>query len=134
MAGVLIPTFGGIIDKANQSAALQAATNAYKEAYALDLADGVLDGKEGTEFIAYAEATQDNNQTPDVNEAKPEAYSFMKGSTYAMKANAEGEYTFVYTNGKYNASFDSETGKWTIAKHEHSYTDGNCVCGATESN
>ena len=46
LAGVLIPTFGGIIDKANQSKVLQQATNEYKEAYALALADGVIDAKD----------------------------------------------------------------------------------------
>ena len=42
LAGVLIPTFSGIVTKAQDSNALQEATNAYKEAYALALAD---DGK-----------------------------------------------------------------------------------------
>ncbi len=31
LAAVLIPTFSSVIDKANESAALQEATNAYKE-------------------------------------------------------------------------------------------------------
>ena len=44
LAGVMIPTFGGIIKTANESAVKQAAAAAYKEAYALDLSDGVLDG------------------------------------------------------------------------------------------
>lgn len=47
LAAVLIPTFSGVVEKANESAALQEATNAYKEAYALALADGKItaDGK-----------------------------------------------------------------------------------------
>ena len=110
LAGVLIPTFGGVIDKANQSAALQAATNAYKEAYALDLSDGVLDGKEGTTAIAYVEdtdATTDGNQT---------AYAFMKGFTY--KVETSGTYTFettAATGVKWLAKF--ENGKWTTTKN-----------------
>ena len=41
---VMIPTFGGIIEKANKSAAQQEAAALWKETYALDLADGSLDG------------------------------------------------------------------------------------------
>ena len=43
LAGVLIPTFAGIVAKANASKALQEAQNAYKEAYALAIADGKID-------------------------------------------------------------------------------------------
>lgn len=39
LAAVLIPTFSGIVEKANYSAALQQATNAFKEAYANALSD-----------------------------------------------------------------------------------------------
>ena len=46
LAGVLIPTFGGIVKKANASAAMQEAQNRWKEAYALDLSDGVLNDKD----------------------------------------------------------------------------------------
>ena len=51
LAGVMIPTFSGIIEKANQSAVMQKATAAYKEAYALDLSDGELDYLEDGEAI-----------------------------------------------------------------------------------
>lgn len=51
LAAVMIPTFGGVIEKANKSAVQQAATSLYKEAYALDLADGNLDGKDGEDDI-----------------------------------------------------------------------------------
>ena len=39
LAGVLIPTFSNVITKANDSAALQRVTNAYKEAYAIALSN-----------------------------------------------------------------------------------------------
>ena len=42
----MIPTFGGIIKKANASAVQQEAAALYKEAYGIDLADGTLDGQE----------------------------------------------------------------------------------------
>lgn len=51
LAAVLIPTFSGVIKKANQSAVQQTAAALYKEAYALDLADGTLNGQEGTTAI-----------------------------------------------------------------------------------
>ncbi len=43
LAAVMIPTFSGIIAKANQSAVLQKASAEYKEAYALALSDGKID-------------------------------------------------------------------------------------------
>ena len=48
LAGVLIPTFSGIIGNAKESAALQEATNAYKEAYALAIADGKIDDEDAS--------------------------------------------------------------------------------------
>ena len=46
LAAVLIPTFGGVIESAHKSAALQAATASYKDAYAVALSN---DGKITTE-------------------------------------------------------------------------------------
>ena len=49
LAGVLIPTFAGLISKANESKALQEATSAYREAYALAASDGkITDDEEYT--------------------------------------------------------------------------------------
>ena len=60
LAAVLIPTFTGIITKANQSAVTQTAAALYKEAYALDLADGTLDGNDGaTPITSVAGKTVD---------------------------------------------------------------------------
>ena len=42
LAGALIPTFGGIIKTANESAAMQKVSAAYKEAYALAISDGTI--------------------------------------------------------------------------------------------
>ena len=47
LAGVLIPTFTGIINRANESAALQEATNKYKEVLALPAYNGNLDLVDG---------------------------------------------------------------------------------------
>ena len=60
LAGVLIPTFSGIVKNAKESKALQEAQNAYKEAYALAIADGKIaaaDGTEGTEVQTVGDYT-----------------------------------------------------------------------------
>ena len=55
LAAVMIPTFGGIIKKANQSAAEQEAKAVWKELYGVDLSDGQYDGQTVTipEGAAY---------------------------------------------------------------------------------
>ena len=52
LAAVLIPTFGGVIEKANKSAVQQAAANALKEVYLLDMEDNDIDGYNGDTPIA----------------------------------------------------------------------------------
>ena len=52
LSAVLIPTFGGIIDKANTSKYQQEARNGYVQAYALDIADGKFDGMDNGAAIA----------------------------------------------------------------------------------
>lgn len=42
LAAVLIPTFSGVINKANESGALQQATALYKDAYAVAISDGKI--------------------------------------------------------------------------------------------
>ena len=103
LAGVLIPTFAGIISKANISKAQQEASALYKEAYALDLADGVHDGKEGTEVIDEVEG---------------------KDVEYAVTVNADNTTTikFSYTNSdNYKAEFNGTD--WTTAKTEPTNND-----------
>ena len=43
LAAVLIPTFSGVVDKAQESAAKQELVAAYKEAFALAIADGYIE-------------------------------------------------------------------------------------------
>ena len=74
LAAVLIPTFSGVITKANQSAVTQTAAALYKEAYALDLADGTLDGKEGTTAITSV-AGKDVTYTASATAIKAEDYA-----------------------------------------------------------
>ena len=46
LAGVMIPTFGGIIKTAEKSNVFQGATAAYKEAYGVAISDGKIDAKD----------------------------------------------------------------------------------------
>ena len=56
LAGVLIPTFGGIVDKANKSAALQEATSLYKEYVAdFDYSTGIA-----PETTGYVEVSRNS--------------------------------------------------------------------------
>ena len=91
LAAVLIPTFSGVIEKANQSAAMQYAASLYKEALALDLADGVADGNEGTVKIETVE-DKDVTYTND-------------GTTII----------FSYNDGKYTSSYNGSA--WTVVKN-----------------
>lgn len=88
LAAVLIPTFAGVIEKANESAVMQKAAAKYKEAYALDLADGTLDGKEGDSSITDS------------------GYSVTNGVA-----------SYTYTEKGFTATFGGEAdAKWVVTK------------------
>ena len=88
LAAVLIPTFSGVINSANKSAAEQYARNKYTELYAADLSDGLIDSGDN----AYsANATDDGAYAYVVTDAK--------GTTPASVL------VTVYKNGVY-ATFD----------------------------
>ena len=53
LAAVMIPTFGGIIEKANESAAKQEVSAAYKEAKALALEDGNITAAESVTVSGF---------------------------------------------------------------------------------
>ena len=92
LAAVMIPTFSGIIDKANKSAAEQEAAALWKETYALDLSDGELDGQDnGTDITSVSE----------------------KDVEYSVDDNGTISFVFEADNG-YTATFDGS--EWTIEK------------------
>ncbi len=99
LAAVLIPTFSGVVDKANQSAALQKARNEYTEVMAKDLADGKLDGKEGTS-VNYIGVTGNFSAT----EASGSWYVDTANNTYILKE--------VVYNTKYLVSFNGTS--WSV--------------------
>ena len=88
LAAVLIPTFGNVIEKANNSALLQEAKNAYTEYLALDLSDGIIDGEDN-----------DGWAVPD-------------GHTWTPNADGTAIDTFVYVGEKGTATFDGS--EWTV--------------------
>ena len=98
LAGVLIPTFSGIVQKAQDSALQQEATALYKEAYALDLSDGKIDGKDKDAAITKVEDTQ---------------------VKYAIDATSK-KAVFGFCKNDKIAEFDGKN--WTIAEHK-THTD-----------
>ena len=92
LAGVLIPTFAGIVKTAQKSAAQQEATAVYKEVYAIDLADGYLNYDITAD--EYAAAGGDCDGTFTYNNA-----------------------TFAYTTANgYVATYTYSTNAWVVAE------------------
>ena len=101
LAAVMIPTFGGIIDRANQSAAKQEASIAYKAAYAIDVVDGKVDGKQGVTPITEADLDEDIQ---------------VEGVTARYTEEGEGTdkvLTFTFTNAKYTVT-TTDGVNWTV--------------------
>ena len=98
LAGVLIPTFSGIVKKAQDSAIQQEAAALYKQAYALDLSDGKMDGMEKDVAITKVEGVQ---------------------VKYAIDATSK-KAVFGFCKNDTIAEFDGA--KWTIAEHK-THTD-----------
>lgn len=117
LAAVLIPTFSGIVKKANQSAAQQEAAALYKEAYALDLADGTLDGYEGPK--------SDNNKIKKVEDKDVQYYAQVKEN-----GDIWVSFGYVYKTNKYFVTFDGKT--WTVKDYDSN--NNNTVPTAPESN
>ena len=94
LAGVLIPTFAGIIKKANISKAQQEAANLYKEVYALDMSDGKLDGKDGKDDTDGITAVEGNT------------------TEFTYNVDESGNIDFYCVIGDYEAKFDGAN--WEI--------------------
>ena len=82
LAAVLIPTFSGIVEKAQKSAVLQEARNLYTEVYADDLGDGVVDGnsKKDTPVVVTEPTGVTAEYTPD----QTIKFSYAKGDWKAQ--------------------------------------------------
>ena len=102
LAAVMIPTFGGIIKKANTSSVQQTAQSLYKQVVALDLADGVQDGFEGDATVAANKIESKKVEGKTVN--------------YDVTANNDGTttiaFSYVDTTKKLTAEFNGN--EWSV--------------------
>ena len=99
LAGVLIPTFSSIVDKAKKSAALQEARNAYTEMFADDIQDGTIDLK--------------LNGAAEASTLPIAANTYGKGSvtTYTITSGNVSKFVYAASNGK-TATFNGTD--WSV--------------------
>ena len=108
LAAVLIPTFSGVVEKANKSAAEQRAQAIYKQIYALDLSDGALDGKDDSVDIVSSNA---------INSSYTDGSGIMTtGETVSYTTSGGAVTEFKYCNGKYIVTLTVSTNAWTTEK------------------
>lgn len=114
LAAVLIPTFSSVVKKANESSVQQRASALYKEAYALDIADGHLDGKEGNDMLDESNTAEDQT---DKKLSKKLKLGENESVTYSA-VEATGVVTFTFTDSKkgYTAKFANN--KWTVEPYK----------------
>ena len=135
LAAVMIPTFSGIIEKANQSAALQEAdaaytedlialdgqasnynTEAYKD-YTYTKATGTYDAN-GVYYTLNATTSKYDKVTTNVEDdfdtyyVQSDAKSSITKGTFTKEADGSYKYTYTTADGKYEAKFTN--GKWTV--------------------
>ena len=101
LAGVMIPTFGGIIKTANESNVKSAAAATFKDLYAVDLADGAVD-KSGTDSDVAAVIASD--------------YTKQNELTVTYTVDADGKITFTYIDvvKKIKVVTEDNCANWTV--------------------
>ncbi len=103
LAAVLIPTFSNVIGKAKGSSAIQAGKSKFEELYALDYADGTIDGK----------YTDDAGTSQTVTSGTKITTGDFANCTYTF---ASGKVTkFEYTDGSYTATYNGTD--WSAKKN-----------------
>lgn len=105
LAAVLIPTFSGVVEKANKSAVQQNAANKYKELYVADIEDGEVDAKvKEDNSVVFVQSG--NNKT-----------------TWSYTVT-NGEVAFTYTEGEYTVTYkDGAWGDVTKKKNDNRLTN-----------
>ena len=89
LAGVMIPTFSGIIKTANESGAMQKISAAYKEAYALAFKDGKIDnGEKVTADVFTFKFTVENGAVTGC----------------AVCTTSDDKYDYTFADGKWTAA------------------------------
>lgn len=110
LAGVLIPTFSGIVKKAKENAALQEAKNEYTNVYAIALSnDGIID-------------TKDTDTTANITVAESGTGHTITTAKYIFTFDANGKLTAAEEVG--------DADKFTYAVDQ---TKG-VITGATKAN
>ncbi len=89
LAAVLIPTFSGVVEKANKSAALQAARSAYVEAKAEVLSDGVINTEGETVYLAKDGSV--------VNNAESSEWTFVFNTDGSINITRKGDTKYDYS-------------------------------------
>jgi type II secretory pathway pseudopilin PulG len=122
LAAVLIPTFGGMISKANTSKALQEAKNTYSEDLAL--LDGQVSNYKKDKYVVY-EKTSDTTLAPNktyytkdsIAIATPVEKDIEDYCEKTDKSITKGEFDgakYTYKTSKYTCTY--ENGTWDIAE------------------
>ena len=84
LAAVLIPTFAGIVEKANESAALQEATNTYKALLTEKTVVAPMTDDDGTDDVKFTV----NGSTNELAEIDVDEYIVVDGYTYSVTDGA----------------------------------------------
>ena len=138
LATVLIPTFSNLVDKANESAALQEANSILKSYFIDNAADGVAKRDffikaKGYYFLVSDGKLQKDGTTTAPTESGAIIVSSIPEEPY-YKAEAITE---PQDNGEHEHNFFNENGSMrpfcTICgiEHKHNYRDDDfCDCGA----
>ena len=95
LAAVMIPTFSGVVQKANQTAVQQKAAAVFKEVYAADLSDGLCNAEDASGSTAKSLASGSGT-----------------GYTYTYTVASGDVDEFVYVESSYTATFDGD--KWIV--------------------
>lgn len=103
LAGVLIPTFSGIVKNAKESKALQEAQNAYKEAYALAIADGKI------ETVAENGTVTEEEETQTVGNYTFKFTGTLEDVACEVTAQPDNGYTVTVTGGVVTVAEAEET-------------------------
>ena len=130
LAGVLIPTFSGIVKRATESAGLQEATNTLKELLGSQ-AEGVNPGT-----MIYSPADTDEND----NVTKYEAYIYANGKLILAGTFEKADPKKITMSESYtkkntgSLTYDSSSKKFTFSFEDGSYYfNGNATFDQTES-
>ncbi len=102
LAGVLIPTFSGVVKKAKENAALQEAKNEYTNVYAIALSnDGIIDTKDTdtTANITVAESGTGHTITTAKYVFTFDANGILTGAVDKLGASDAAKFTYDVVDG-----------------------------------